>query len=156
MILDLYVIYQFLKRLTTPFNEWPAFKLNIIDEKGTILKKRSELRLVVEREAFTVLDTLVLKLKRILEKIPGGATRFGSYAAALWLIKESKNYSNLDDLIESIDTNTMFELSEEVAANNVGNGSIAGVGIGPKGEPPKKLIKNKSVLKRFKDMESLK
>lgn len=30
----------------------------------------------------------------------------------------------------------MTKIPEEVAVNNVGGGNIAGVGIGPKGEPP--------------------
>jgi hypothetical protein len=42
-------------------------------------------------------------------------------------------------------------IKEDVAANNVGQGNIAGVGIGPKGEPPGKtalLNRVKSMLKR--------
>ncbi len=40
---------------------------------------------------------------------------------------------------------------EDVAASNVGSGNIAGVGVGPQGEPPKHkalLSKVKSMLKR--------
>ena len=40
---------------------------------------------------------------------------------------------------------------EDVAVNNVGQGNIAGVGIGPKGEPPGKtslLNRVKSLMKR--------
>ena len=32
--LDLYIVYQFLKKLSTPFKDWKAFDLGIIDEKG--------------------------------------------------------------------------------------------------------------------------
>lgn len=152
MITDLYVIYQFLKRLTTPFEEWEAFQYGIIDKEGTILRKRSQLNKVVERESFTVLDTLVLKIKRLLNKIPGGNTRLGTYAAALWLIKESETHSTLDELVEDANFENLTYVYEEVAANNVGSGNIAGAGVGPNGEPPVFNKSSKKVLKRFKDV----
>jgi hypothetical protein len=37
-IADLILAYQFIKRLTTPFNKTEAYKLGIIDEKGQKLK----------------------------------------------------------------------------------------------------------------------
>jgi len=34
---DLFLVYQFMKRLITPFEKWPAFKLGIIDKDGKVL-----------------------------------------------------------------------------------------------------------------------
>ena len=34
MIVDLFLVFQFIKRLSTPFKEWDAYKLGIIDETG--------------------------------------------------------------------------------------------------------------------------
>jgi hypothetical protein len=154
MFVDLFLVYSFIKRLATPFNEWPAYKLGIIDEKGNQLKKRSELKTVKEQDAFGIFDQMILRLKRLLEKVPGGNTRLGSYAAALWLIKEQNTIKESEDLLtdvyindsliaymhyinESVDVNKKFELMFEdgVPANNVGGGAIAGVGVGPNGEP---------------------
>ena len=39
---------------------------------------------------------------------------------------------------------------EDVPGNAVGGGTVAGLGVGPQGEPPVK--KKTRVLKRFKDM----
>ena len=39
--LDLFLVYQFIKRLTTPYNETKAYQLGLIDEKGKKLKKPS-------------------------------------------------------------------------------------------------------------------
>jgi len=39
-------------------------------------------------------------------------------------------------------------IKEDVAVNNVGQGNIAGVGVGPNGEPPGKT----ALLKRVKSM----
>lgn len=42
-------------------------------------------------------------------------------------------------------------MNEEAPVNAVGGGHIAGVGIGPQGEPPAKAKMTKRPLKRFKD-----
>lgn len=90
MIVDLFLVYQFIKRLATPFDEWKAYDLGIIDDRGEILLKRRNMTRE-QRDNWDKFDVLVLKLKRLLEKIPGGRSRLASYAAALWLIKEGED-----------------------------------------------------------------
>jgi hypothetical protein len=92
-VIDYFLVYQFIKRLATPFSEWSAFKLGIIDERGNILRKRRELKTTEERRAFGVFDVMVLNLKKLLERLPAGQTRIASYAAALWLIREHKAFT---------------------------------------------------------------
>jgi len=100
--MNLYFIYKFLRILTTPFANTDAFKLGIIDEKGKILRKKKKLKTIEEKEAYTMFDRLVWKLKRLLEKVSFGRTRLASYAAALWLIKEEKSFHcNDEELQES-------------------------------------------------------
>lgn len=119
-VVDLYLIYEFIKRLATPFDEWRAYERGIIDEKGNILKDAKERRRnIKDRQAFGKFDLLVLKLKKLLEKVPGGQTRLGSYAAALWLVKEhiEKGNETLTEeslqeyitLAEDLDINGKFE-----------------------------------------------
>ena len=81
------MVYQFLKRLATPFKKWDAFKSGVINDKGDILIKKNK-RTQEQKKSFQIFDVMILKLKRLLGKIPGGKTRIASYAAALWLIKE--------------------------------------------------------------------
>lgn len=158
MIVDLFMVYQFIKRLATPFTEWEAYKEGIIDEDGEILIPKKERRLKRQRDAFQAFDLLVLKIKKLLEKIPGGKSRIASYAAALWLIKEWNHFSDesmlTEDIIESNDINeSLLSLSPymdyiiennfvnpknelfETPTVNVGSGNIAGLGVGPDGEP---------------------
>jgi hypothetical protein len=45
-------------------------------------------------------------------------------------------------------------MNEEAPVNAVGGGHIAGVGIGPQGEPPAKAKMTRKPLKRFKDFMS--
>lgn len=178
MIVDLFLVYSFIKRLATSFEDWPAYKLGIIDKDGNILKKRRDLSTVAERQAFGVYDLMILKLKKLLAKVPGGQSKMASYAAALWLIKEHQEIESYVDTLteedlmdkfnhymdyttEALDVNKKFEMMFEDGegggiANSVGSGNIAGIGVGPKGEPgvPKKVQKKiqqngSSVLKRF-------
>ncbi len=159
MIVDLFLVYQFIKRLSTPFKDWDAYKLGIIDETGKQLIKRKDFTKRDQKNAFGIFDIMITKLKRLLEKVPGGKTRIGSYAAALYLIKEQSEIEKQDiqlieDLSESSleeklnqyieyvqrsneDIDQLFEkaFEEDAPANVVGGGNVAGLGVGAQGEP---------------------
>ena len=91
---DLVYAFRFLRLLTTPFNKTEAFKLGIVDANGKVLKKGRELKNPDEKAAYTVFHRLVFNLKRLLSKVPGGKTVLGTYAAALYLIKEHTGMSD--------------------------------------------------------------
>jgi hypothetical protein len=104
-IADIIFTYQFIRKLTTPFKDTEAFKLGIIDEDGSVLKKSKTLNTQEEKAAYGYFDRLVFGLKRLLEKLPGGKSRIASYAAALYLIKESvdpKEHYTKQDLREGL------------------------------------------------------
>ena len=98
--LNVFFIYKFLRILTQPFNETDAFKLGIIDENGKILKKHKKLKTQEEKDSYTLMHRLVWKLKRLMEKIPFGKSRLASYAAALWLIKESHKFNGTEEELQ--------------------------------------------------------
>ena len=104
--IDLFVTYRFIKLLVTPFEKTDAFKLGIIDadgkrtlEPGT--NKPTTLRTVEEKSAYTVLHKLVFNIKKIFGKVPGLRTKLVTYAAALFLLK--------DTFKESVDDPDIFE-----------------------------------------------
>ena len=105
--IDLFVTYRFLKLLTTPFKKTDAFKLGIIDEKGhRILKPKTdkpavEIATTETRNAYTILHKLVFNIKKLFNKVPGLRTKVGTYAAALFLLK--------DTFKESVDDPDVFE-----------------------------------------------
>lgn len=141
---DLFLVYQFLKRLSTPFEQWDAYKLGIIDRQGKVLKPSSEQSTAAEKQAWGYFDRMVANLKKLLAKVPGGSTRLASYAAALLLLKEQDNLKHMSD-------EEMCNLLEDGIANVVGGGNIAGVGVGPQGEPPGiPKVKLTPMLKRKK------
>lgn len=110
-IADLIFVYNFLKRLVTPFNETKAYQLGIIDDKG---KKIRSPQTSDELNAFSTFERLIFNIKKIIERAPGGRSKLASYAAALFLIREHKNpkeeYSE-KELIEELERN-MEELKE--------------------------------------------
>ena len=111
---DLYIIYQLLKRLTTPFDETEAYALGLIDERG---KKLRSPKTPEEKDAYDLVDRFVFNIKRLVEKIPGGKTRLGSYAAALLLIKEREEIEKMVDndyLIEQAWRTNYREVSKQM------------------------------------------
>ena len=109
--IDLFVTYRFIKLLVTPFEKTEAYKLGIIDKDGNRLMpppkggirqtKPEPLRTIEERNAYTVLHKLVFNIKKLFQKVPGLRTRLGTYAAALFLLK--------DTFKESVDDPDVFE-----------------------------------------------
>ena len=138
--IDLFVTYRFLRLLTTPFEKTDAFKLGIIDEKGNRVKLPKSTKPAVElstselQGAYTILHKLVFNIKKLFNKIPGLRTKVGTYAAALFLLK--------DTFKESVDDPDMFEkefvkflkennieLDDEISEDVIGFGEVL-----PKGE----------------------
>ena len=85
---DTYITYQFIKILTSKWEDMPAYKHGIIDEKGKLLRKYSTLKNSEEKDSYTIFHRVVWNLKRILENLPFGRTRLASYAAGFFLLKE--------------------------------------------------------------------
>ena len=138
--IDLFVTYRFLRLLTTPFEDTDAFKLGIIDEKGNrimqkkVKKPAIELVTSEQKSSYTILHKLVFNIKKLFNKVPGLRTKVGTYAAALFLLK--------DTFKESVDDPDMFEkefvkflkennieLDDEISEDVIGFGEVL-----PKGE----------------------
>ena len=145
-LVDLYLVYRILRKLTTPFTEWDAFKQGVIDAEGNILKNFDKRMNDAEKESFTKFDLLILKLKRLIEKLPLGKTKLATYAAALYLVKEEKNITQ-ETLEEGFIAflEEREQLDEDVAVNNVGDGKIAGT----TGDPPMGKGAKAAFLRRF-------
>ena len=86
---DLYFVFRFLRLLTMDYKKTDAFKFGIIDNKGKALRKSADLESIKEKASYTMLHRMVFKIRRLMEKVPGG--RFVNYAAALFLLKEQKD-----------------------------------------------------------------
>jgi len=141
-IVDNLIAFRVLRLMTMNFNETPAFKLGIIDDKGNVLKAIKELRTSEEKDAYSMLHRMVFRLKKLLAKVPGGDSKLASFAAAYWLVKESlenkKENKNIEqDFLDIQSQGILFaeeyitvvqfmkeELQEEVPVNNTAGASV--------------------------------
>ena len=92
--IDLFVTYRFIKLLVTPIEKQEAYKLGVIDKNGNRIlipgtNKPTILNTIAEKNSYTVLHKLVFNIKKIFGKVPGLRTKLGTYAAALFLLKDT-------------------------------------------------------------------
>jgi len=165
-VLDIFLIYQFLRRLVKPFNKWDAYKTGVIDRNGKVIVDKQN-RTTKQKNSWGYYDRLIANLKKLLGKIPGGKSRIASFAAALLLLKEQNVDPDDVEYLEEKLNQYMDEaklLIEEVPTNTAGSGAIAGLGVGSDGEPPadtallkrrkkkrQQIIKRK-IMERFYDI----
>ena len=138
-VADTYLIYQVLKRLTTPFEDTKAFELGLINKDGKLLKKPKDAK---EKDAYTFFDRFIFNLKRILHKF-GLKSKFASYGAALFLLKEYDQkdipsdidcYKGILDNIKYLKENSVTvlqDIREEAAPANATGPAVAGTGDDP-------------------------
>ena len=137
---DLFVTYRFLKLLTTPFEKTDAFKLGIIDADGHRIKIPKSSKPAVElitselKNAYTILHKLIFNIKKLFAKVPGLRTKVGTYAAALFLLKDTfKEHVEDPDMFEKEFMKYLkenkIELDREISEEVIGFGEVL-----PKGE----------------------
>ena len=127
--IDLFVAYRFLRILTTPWEKQPAFEHGIIDDKGKLLRKRKDLKTTDEKNSFTLLHRLIFNLKRLLQKVPGLGTKIGTYATALFLLKQHfADQVEEEDMIENAFkawlVNSGYITEEELQEEVLGLGEV--------------------------------
>jgi hypothetical protein len=94
--------YMVLRRLTKPFEEWDAYKLGIIDEKGKKLRHPVSSE---ERDSWTSIDKFVANLKRIMQQFVG-KSQLAAYLTSIYLLRDSIEVFGKNRLLlhESLDT----------------------------------------------------
>ena len=141
---DLFVTYRFLKLLTTPFVKTDAYKKGIIDKDGNRIMKQAgrnapkevavELNTPDLKNSYTILHKLIFNIKKLFAKVPGLRTKVGTYAAALFLLKDTfKEHVEDPDMFEKefmkyLKENNI-ELDREISEEVIGFGEVL-----PKGE----------------------
>jgi hypothetical protein len=127
-LLNTFMVYQFVRQLVTPFTQMPAYELGLIDDKGDF--KRDPVT-PQEMDAASSFNILVINLKRLLGRLPGGNSRLASFAAALYLLKKHKtvNESNLQKELNSMVIE--FELCRKEADIMITEDGVAVNATGP-------------------------
>lgn len=138
--IDLFVTYRFIKLLVTPFEKTEAFKLGIIDKDGNRMlvpgttNRPTSLDRTEEKNAYTILHKLVFNIKKIFAKVPGLRTKLGTYAAALFLLKDTfKEHVDDPDVFEKEFMKYLkeegYELDDTISETVIGFGEVL-----PKGD----------------------
>jgi len=92
---DVAYTFRFIRMLVLNWKDWDAFKLGIIDEEG---KRDRNVKLDTDekKSAYTPFIRLCANVKRLVANIPGGSSKLGSFASALYLIKEHYGLNDKD------------------------------------------------------------
>ena len=83
-----------------------------------------------ERESFTLLHRLVFNCKRIMSKIPFVRSQLGTYAAALFLLKEHYKIENLPEgeINQFLMENKLVSFDNKISEEVIGFGSMLPMG----------------------------
>ena len=110
---DLTYAFRFIRMMVMDWKSWDAYKLGIIDENG---KRNRNVKLDNDekKSAYTPFIRLAANIKRLVAKLPGGGSKLGSFASALFLIKEKANLSEkgLKTICEKCDIEVLDFLNE--------------------------------------------
>ena len=112
---DLTYTFRFIRMLVLDWKEWDAYKLGIIDENGK-RNKNEKLDSSEKKDAYTPFIRLCANIKRLVANIPGGGSKLGSFASALYLIKE--HYQLTDDQLHRINSKLGIDKLDIVLESN--------------------------------------
>ena len=154
MVVDLFLVYQFVRRLATPFEKWDAYKEGIIDKNGKVLIKSKNFTTKKQRAAWRIFDRMIANLKKLLAKVPGGSSKLASYAAALFLIKEYKAFTDESMLNEDI-TDEKLDESIQLFSSRYNHYTTLAENVNRKNEAFGRARFRQQLAKRGMDVDKL-
>ena len=111
---DIAYTFRFIRMMVMDWKDWDAYKQGVIDENG---KRNRNVKLDTDekKSSYTPFIRLAANIKRLVAKLPGGGSKLGSFASALYLIKEKYNLKekNLKDICEKCDVEILDFLNEK-------------------------------------------
>ena len=109
---DLAYTFRFIRLMAMDWKSWDAYKLGIIDENG---KRQRNVKLDNDekKSAYTPFIRLAANIKRLVAKIPGGGSKLGSFASALFLIKEKVGEKGIKTICKEMDIDVLDFLNEK-------------------------------------------
>ena len=109
---DLAYTFRFIRMMAMDWKSWDAYKLGIIDENG---KRQRNVKLDNDekKSAYTPFIRLAANLKRLVSAVPGGGSKLGSFASALFLIKEKVGDKGIKSICEEMNVEVLDFLNEK-------------------------------------------
>tara|TARA_B100000902_G_scaffold22110_1_gene26612 strand:- start:1151 stop:1738 length:588 start_codon:yes stop_codon:yes gene_type:complete len=110
---DTVYAFRFIRMLVLDWKDWDAYKAGIIDENGKRVKS-VKIDNLEKSSTWTPFIRLCANIKRLVSKAPGGGSRLGSFAAALYLIKEKTGMTDkeLKQICEKVGIEPLDFLNE--------------------------------------------
>lgn len=126
---DIYVAYRFIKGLTLRWTSWEAYKEGVIDKDGKVILEPKE-RSKKQKNSYGAFNRLIASVKRVFDKVPFVRSKVGSFAAALWLLKEEAKKNGASELdLEALfmeqvfnDKFTLEDIKEDVQCTTIPRG----------------------------------
>ena len=109
---DLAFTFRFIRMLVLDWKSWDAYKLGIIDGEGKRIKN-VKLDTDEKKSAYTPFIRLAANLKRLVSNLPGGGSKLGSFASALFLIKEKVGQKGIESICEKFHVDVLDFLNEK-------------------------------------------
>lgn len=111
---DLVYTFRFIRMMVMDWKSWDAYKEGVIDENGKRIKS-VKLDTDAKKNSYTPFIRLAANIKRLVSKIPGGGSKLGSFASALFLIKEQYglNDDDLRSILQKVDLDSFDFLNEQ-------------------------------------------
>ena len=121
---DLGYTFRFIRMMVMDWKDWDAYKQGIIDENG---KRNKNVKLDTDekKSAYTPFIRLAANIKRLVAKIPGGGTKLGSFASALYLIKEKVGTKGLEKICKELERR--YDIKIQFQDNLQKNTTISGI-----------------------------
>ena len=109
---DLAYTFRFIRMMAMDWKSWDAYKLGIIDENG---KRQRNVKLDNDekKSAYTPFIRLAANLKRLVSAVPGGGSKLGTFASALFLIKEKVGDKGIKSICEEMNVEVLDFLNEK-------------------------------------------
>ena len=110
---DTVYAFRFIRMLVLDWKDWDAYKAGVIDENGKRVKS-VKIDNLEKSSTWTPFIRLCANIKRLVSKAPGGGSRLGSFAAALFLIKEKTGMTDkeLKQICEKVGIEPLDFLNE--------------------------------------------
>lgn len=145
---DTIYAYKFIRLMQKEFSEWTAYKLGIINDRGTLLKRPNTPE---EKTAYTPFHASVRSMKKMMNTVPGLA---GMSALAAAFSATAGRYgiteNQVQEIVEAV-PGLKYIKEAEVAGDsggsvqNIASGTTTGAVVN---KGPEVLGKRKSKVKR--------
>ena len=109
---DLGYTFRFIRLMVMDWKDWDAYKLGLIDENGK-RNKNVKMDTDAKKSAYTPFIRLAANIKRLIANVPGGGSKLGSFASALFLIKEKVGTKGLEKICEKFNIDVLDFLNEK-------------------------------------------